>query len=99
MSRHRPIPHLTIPHIMTLVLGVSVLCAASSSAAPPPKKPMPAISTTPVAKPPLSLDPFTRALYEQLAKQPGNLTVSPASIDAALLLALAGARGETSDEI
>ncbi len=47
----------------------------------------------------MSLDPFTRSLYEQLAKQPGNLTVSPASIDAALLLALAGAKGETADEI
>jgi serpin B len=47
----------------------------------------------------MSLDPFTRSLYERLATRPGNLTVSPASIDAALLLALAGARGETADEI
>jgi serpin B len=83
---------------MTLAMGFHTLQLATSSAEPPPpKKPMSAASTPATSR--LSLDPFTRSLYAQLARQPGNLTVSPASIDAALLLALAGAKGDTADEI
>jgi serpin B len=42
---------------------------------------------------------FAIDLYSQLAKQPGNLVVSPFSIDAALTMAYAGARGNTAQQM
>ncbi len=50
-------------------------------------------------QPDAPLDPFARSLYEQLSRRPGNLTFSPPSIEACVLLALAGAGGTTADEI
>jgi serpin B len=80
---------------MTLAIGLGPLVATTHAADSAKKKPMPPITV----RPPLTLDPFTRSLYEQLAKRSGNVTVSPASIEACILLALAGAKGETADEI
>jgi serpin B len=42
---------------------------------------------------------FGTALYEVLAAGEGNLVMSPASIHIALLMAFAGAEGETADEM
>lgn len=42
---------------------------------------------------------FALDLYSQLAKQPGNLVVSPFSIDTALTMAYAGARGNTARQM
>ena len=44
-------------------------------------------------------DRFARTLYGKLAEESGNLAFSPASIDTCLLLAYAGARGETAAEM
>ncbi len=41
-------------------------------------------------------DAFARALYAQLAGVSGNVVVSPASVEACILLALAGADGQTA---
>lgn len=38
-------------------------------------------------------------LYAKLAKEPGNVAFSPASIEAALAMTFAGARGTTSDQM
>jgi len=42
---------------------------------------------------------FTIDLFKQLAQQPGNVIVSPFSVDTALLMAYAGARGETAAQM
>ncbi len=42
---------------------------------------------------------FARKLFAKLGAQPGNVVASPTSIEACLLLALAGARGQTATEI
>ncbi len=42
---------------------------------------------------------FALDLYKNLAKQPGNLVVSPFSIDTALAMSYAGARGETARQM
>jgi serpin B len=42
---------------------------------------------------------FAMDLYSQLAKHPGNLVVSPFSIDTALTMAYAGARGNTAKQM
>lgn len=52
-----------------------------------------------VGEPPMADDAFARALLGQLAQKRGNVVASPASIEACLLLALAGARGQTADQI
>lgn len=44
-------------------------------------------------------DAFARALLARLADQKGNVVVSPTSIESCVLLALAGARGETAKQI
>lgn len=44
-------------------------------------------------------DAFARALLAKLADQKGNVVVSPTSIESCVLLALAGARGETAKQI
>lgn len=46
-----------------------------------------------------SNDAFARALLGKLAAQKGNVVVSPTSIEACVLLALAGAQGETGRQI
>ena len=42
---------------------------------------------------------FAISLYQQLARSPGNAVMSPLSIRTALATALAGARGQTAQEI
>jgi serpin B len=42
---------------------------------------------------------FAFDLYKNLAKEPGNLVVSPFSIDTALTMAYAGARGQTASQM
>jgi serpin B len=42
---------------------------------------------------------FAFDLYKDLAKKPGNLVVSPFSIDTALAMSYAGARGETARQM
>jgi serine protease inhibitor len=68
---------------------------AAQSKTAKPKSPM----TRAGESKPVGGDAFARALYGELAGREGNLAVSPASIEACVLLALAGARGSTADEI
>ena len=42
---------------------------------------------------------FTIDLFKELAKQPGNIIVSPFSVDATLTMAYAGAHGETASQM
>jgi serpin B len=56
----------------------------------------PTMVTTDVAK---ANNAFAFDLYKNLAKQPGNLVVSPFSIDTALAMSYAGARGETARQM
>ena len=44
-------------------------------------------------------DAFARALFAQLAVQNGNVVASPTSVEACLLMALAGARGPTASQM
>jgi serpin B len=44
-------------------------------------------------------DGFARRLYARLATEPGNVVVSPASVESCVGLALAGARGQTAAQI
>lgn len=52
-----------------------------------------------VGEPSMADDAFARALLGQLGQTRGNVVASPASIEACVLLALAGARGQTADQI
>lgn len=67
----------------------ALLLAVSLAAAAPPEP------ATAVA----ACNTFALDLYGQLAARPGNLFFSPYSIDKALAMALAGARGETAAEM
>lgn len=42
---------------------------------------------------------FGTALYDQLSQKPGNLFFSPTSIQTALAMTMAGARGQTADQM
>jgi serpin B len=42
---------------------------------------------------------FGAALYREMARAPGNVAMSPASLSTALTMTWAGARGETADEL
>jgi len=53
----------------------------------------------PVDKPRMADDAFARALLSKLTASEGNIVASPASIKACVLLALAGARGQTARQI
>ncbi len=44
-------------------------------------------------------DAFARALFAKLAVQDGNVVVSPTSVEACVLMALAGARGATASQM
>lgn len=72
--------------------------AAAAQADPPQKSPK-----QPMAKPAQQTsgvdDSFARALFTKLAAQPGNVVVSPASVESCVALALAGARGQTAAQI
>ena len=77
---------------LTAMLSAVVTRAADPRANNPSKPTVPSQSTA-------AADAFARALFAELAGQEGNLAVSPASIEGCLLLALAGARGQTAEEI
>jgi hypothetical protein len=47
----------------------------------------------------LAMNAFTTASYKQLSGGDGNLILSPFNIATALSMALAGARGQTAEEI
>jgi serpin B len=55
--------------------------------------------STPTSKIVPADDGFARALFARLSAGEGNVVVSPASVESCLLLALAGARGETAAQI
>jgi serpin B len=67
---------------------------ATLSVQPLRSEPTPAVSQIAKANNAFAID-----LYSQLAKQPGNLVVSPFSIDTALTMAYAGARGNTAKQM
>jgi len=77
---------------------VIAFIAAAAQADPPQKSPK-----QPMAKPAQQTsgvdDSFARALFTKLAAQPGNVVVSPASVESCVALALAGARGQTAAQI
>lgn len=82
---------------LRLAVGIVSLVALLAIALTPAAR-----GTEPVleaGKLPPGSDAFSRALYGKLAEQEGNVAVSPASIQACVLLALGGARGETAAEI
>ena len=56
----------------------------------------PMLATSDVVK---ANNAFALDLYKNLAKEPGNLVVSPFSIDTALAMSYAGARGETARQM
>jgi len=57
---------------------------------------LPLAAATPAAD---GVNRFAGDLYRQLARDPGNLALSPLSISTALAMALAGARGQTAQEM
>jgi serpin B len=57
------------------------------------------IKSSATATPAAAIDAFATALYAQLASQGGNLAFSPLSIETALAMVYAGARGQTADEM
>jgi serpin B len=57
---------------------------------------LPLAAATPAAD---GLNAFTGDLYQQLARTKGNLVFSPLSISTALAMTLAGARGQTAQEM
>jgi serpin B len=76
--------------VLALVVGVAwgmVAAPASTAPAPNPKV---------VAE---ASNAFTANLYGKLAGQPGNLFFSPASLETALVMTCAGARGETMQQM
>jgi serpin B len=81
----------------TIAMGV---IAPAVQAEPEPKtstrgKPMPTTTGPAVAVD----DGFARRLFARLAVEPGNVVVSPASVESCVALALAGARGQTAAQI
>jgi len=83
--------------LITAAIGV---ISPTVNAEPEPKtstrkKPMPT-TTGPAAA---IDDGFARRLYARLAVEPGNVVVSPASVESCVALALAGARGQTAAQI
>jgi serpin B len=61
-----------------------------------PLKAEPASAVNQIAK---ANNAFAIDLYKNLAKEPGNLVVSPFSVDTALTMAYAGARGNTAKQM
>ena len=87
-------------------LRANLIVAAASVAAPLIcAQPVPKTSTRgkpmPTTAAPIAAidDSFARALFAKLAAQPGNVVVSPASVESCVALALAGARGQTAEQI
>ncbi len=85
MLRHASRPVRRRAGSLILIVAIGLFCIPSRLAAEVPagKVPMSALQDT-----------FARALYAQLAQQHGNLAVSPASVRACVLLALAGAEAK-----
>jgi serpin B len=70
-------------------------------AAPELDSSLPHVPAPPVGPEAVNVDDndFAVALYRQLRQRPGNLFFSPLSVRAALAMALAGARGETAEQM
>lgn len=88
--------------ILMLVLAIHAARwhSPAGAAAPKQKPPMPPTSDKQTSdKQAAAGDALARALFGELAGRQGNLAVSPASIESCILLALAGARGDTAAEI
>ena len=82
------------------VAGGTIHFAKAEPPAGSRKKPMPPTSAQPsLEKTAAGSDAFARALYARLSGEEGNLAVSPASVESCILLAWAGARGQTAAEI
>lgn len=62
----------------------------------PPEIPPPPIEKTPFT---MANNAFAANIWNELRKDPGNLVISPASVTAAFVMALVGARGETAEEM
>jgi len=90
--------HTTRNLVSSLVLGSLLAVAPSAGAmkatpsAPPPLPPVPAAFVE-------SNDAFASDLYQRLAKDPGNVFFSPASVSTALAMTYAGAKGDTAKEM
>lgn len=77
---------------MNLLLGLSALAALSATS-------LPARAADPASQLAEAWNGAGIELYSQLAKQPGNLVLSPYSVGAALAMAQQGAAGATSEEM
>ena len=79
----------------------SAVDAAKVAVAPDPiaKPPVPPPATTDVAQVVAGNGAFAFDLYRQVAKQPGNVFFSPASISTALAMTYGGARGDTAKQM
>lgn len=100
----RPSPEPTTPHDqLTQAPTPSVEAPAPTTTAETAKPEAttmpdsgPIIASTDVAK---ANSDFSYALYQKLRAAPGNLVFSPASVQAALVMTYAGARGATQAEM
>jgi len=86
-ARYVPVDALTIE--------VSVEAAQTSPVAQPAAEATELVPNEIIA----ANNAFAFDLYTRLAKQPGNFFLSPYSVETALTLALAGARGQTGDQM
>jgi len=104
--RH-PVPVQVAPPLHGRRVSVSVVHLPPGGSAPKlppgPASRVPAVASP--VKPPApgtaarAINAFATDLYARLARQDGNLAFSPFSIETALAMAYAGARGRTADEM
>ena len=96
----KPVPEVkTAPSASAGTTGVTTAADPTSSARKDPAMPMPMPDATEASRAAASSNTFGMALYQSLAKKPGNVAMSPLSITTALAMTWGGARGETEKQM
>ncbi|MFB3893060.1 MAG: serpin family protein [Phycisphaerae bacterium] len=88
---------LTVIVVIACVTGLAMWCMAQSGA--PKDAPKAAPAEADVAAVAKDGDAFAMDMYAKLATKEGNIFFSPASIDTALAMTYAGARGRTAEQM